>query len=133
MFKVKNKETRAVSVNILTPCSSVSIVKFEQVNTDWVFMFIYLCKYVDMVKIYIFLLIKDSVRGVVLIILLNFLEHLFYTKPVRKCFCRKSWLFKAIVYHNSVTRNNLVKRDTWHDTARTCIYYVYQIVTKKVL
>ena len=43
MFKVKNKENRCCSgvfiVNFehISPCSSVSIVKIEQVNAGWVF------------------------------------------------------------------------------------------------
>ena len=39
MFKVNNKDTRTtplLTLNIFTPCSSVSIVNFEQVNTAWV-------------------------------------------------------------------------------------------------
>ena len=46
MFKVNNKDTKATPgvalvsllliLNIFTPCSSVSIVNFERVNTDWV-------------------------------------------------------------------------------------------------
>ena len=42
MFKANNKETRDVvlvslllTLNIVTPCSSVSIVNFEKVNADW--------------------------------------------------------------------------------------------------
>ena len=31
MFKVNNKDTR----KYFTPCSSVTIVKFEHVNVDW--------------------------------------------------------------------------------------------------
>ena len=34
MFKVKNKDTRKTS-SYFTPCSSVSIVNFEQVNAGW--------------------------------------------------------------------------------------------------
>ena len=41
MFKVNNKDTRMtpgvvlVSLKYFTPCSSVSIVNFKYVNTDW--------------------------------------------------------------------------------------------------
>ena len=40
MFKVNNKNTRircetCSKLTIKTPCSTVSIVNFEQVNTDW--------------------------------------------------------------------------------------------------
>ena len=35
MFKVNNKDTRTTTT-YFTPCSSVSIVKFEQVNAGWV-------------------------------------------------------------------------------------------------
>ena len=37
MFKVNSKDTRSMLLlilNIITPCSGVSIVNFEQVNTD---------------------------------------------------------------------------------------------------
>ena len=45
MFKINNKDTRKASFWCLycqlwtyfTPCSTVSIVNFEQVNADWVF------------------------------------------------------------------------------------------------
>ena len=43
MFKVNNKDTKTAPgvmslflvLNICTPCSSASIVKFEQVNVGW--------------------------------------------------------------------------------------------------
>ena len=39
MFKVNTKEIRPTSIfnawTYLTPCSSISIVNFEQVNVDW--------------------------------------------------------------------------------------------------
>ena len=44
MFKVNNKDTRTTHwhrsdvfiVNFDTPCSNISIINFEQVNTGWV-------------------------------------------------------------------------------------------------
>ena len=36
MFKVNNKDTRTMSIAYFTPCSIVSIVNFEQVNTGWI-------------------------------------------------------------------------------------------------
>ena len=36
MFKVNNKDTRTTTQNHFTPCSSVSIVNYEQVNAGWV-------------------------------------------------------------------------------------------------
>ena len=43
MFKVNNKNTRTIceicsklTITYFTPCSSVSIVNFEQVNGGWV-------------------------------------------------------------------------------------------------
>ena len=37
MFKVNNKDTRTMPLApCFTPCSSVSIVNFEQVNFGWV-------------------------------------------------------------------------------------------------
>ena len=38
MFKVNNKDTFLLKykVSLLTPCSSVSIVNFEHVITNWV-------------------------------------------------------------------------------------------------
>ena len=37
MFKVSNKGTRTpILLTLFTPCSSVSIVNFEQVNACWV-------------------------------------------------------------------------------------------------
>ena len=36
MFKFKNKDTRTTPEHIFTPCSSVSIVNFEQANAYWV-------------------------------------------------------------------------------------------------
>ena len=36
MFKVNNKDTRTTPPMVyFTPCSSVSIVNFEQVNAGW--------------------------------------------------------------------------------------------------
>ena len=36
MFKVNNKDTRTTdAITYFTPCSSVSIVNFEQVNSGW--------------------------------------------------------------------------------------------------
>ena len=35
MFKVNNRNTRARCEIRFTPCSSVSVVNFEQVNADW--------------------------------------------------------------------------------------------------
>ena len=35
MFKVNNKDTRTTPMAYFTPCSSVSIVNFEQVTADW--------------------------------------------------------------------------------------------------
>ena len=34
MFKVNNKDTRTTALAYFTPCSSFSIVNFEQVNAD---------------------------------------------------------------------------------------------------
>ena len=36
MLKVTNKDTRTTPWTYLTPCSSVSIVIFEQVNPGWI-------------------------------------------------------------------------------------------------
>ena len=37
MFKVNNKDKiKLTKLTYFTPCSSVSIVNFEQVNADWV-------------------------------------------------------------------------------------------------
>ena len=39
MFKVNNIDTRTTPLaywTYFTPCSSVSVVNFEQVNVDWV-------------------------------------------------------------------------------------------------
>ena len=39
MYKVNDKDTRTTPVACSkTPCSSVPIVIFEQVNTDWVLL-----------------------------------------------------------------------------------------------
>ena len=35
MFKVYNKDNRTTPMAYFTPCSSVSIVKFEHVIPDW--------------------------------------------------------------------------------------------------
>ena len=35
MFKVNNKDTRTTPMTSFPPCSTVSIVNFEQVNADW--------------------------------------------------------------------------------------------------
>ena len=35
MFKVNNKETRTTPMPFFIPCSSVSIVNFEQTNANW--------------------------------------------------------------------------------------------------
>ena len=35
MFKINNKDTYGYLWRYFTPCSSVSIVDFEQVDTDW--------------------------------------------------------------------------------------------------
>ena len=36
MFKVNNKDTRTTPLAYFTPCFSVCIVNFEQVNSGWV-------------------------------------------------------------------------------------------------
>ena len=36
MFSANKKDTRTTPMTYFTPCSSVSIVNFEQVNADWV-------------------------------------------------------------------------------------------------
>ena len=35
MFKFNNKNTRTTSLTYFTPCFSVPIVDFEQVNVSW--------------------------------------------------------------------------------------------------
>ena len=36
MFKINNEDTRATPMAYYTPCSSISIINFEQVNAVWI-------------------------------------------------------------------------------------------------